>query len=74
MSKADWPALGDLIAQLYIRNSEAAGVRVGVVGLKPLVGPVLFGEVLVQNRGAIIKVFTDVNEVLEWLGVELEEE
>jgi len=41
-----------------------------MVGQEPMVDPKRFGETVALNRGIPIKVFTDFQEALRWLGVE----
>jgi hypothetical protein len=42
---------------------------VAYVGDEPLIDPARFGETVAVNRGALIKVTTDLNEAFAWLGV-----
>lgn len=42
-------------------------IRVALVGKEPMVHPQRFGEIVATNRGALIRVFTDMDLALNWL-------
>jgi len=71
VSTMDRYAIGDFIARQYLQH---AGIKVGVVGAEPLVHSARFGATVARNRGAFFKAATDLNEVLEWLDIELVDE
>lgn len=58
--------LGEYIAQ---ENCKYA-LQIGVLGVGSLVEPERFGELVARNRGANLKVVTDLQEILKWLDVE----
>lgn len=48
---------------------EDAAMRVALVGTVPLIDPGRFGEMVATNRGARVKVVTDVDEAFRWFGI-----
>ena len=51
----------------YLQRGLPFVTRVAVVGNEPLVDPNRFGETVAVNRGALGKVFTDIEEATMWL-------
>lgn len=51
-----------------IANAVGPGIRGAAVARRRMVN--YMGENTAVNRGAIFKVFTDVEEAMEWLGVQ----
>lgn len=52
------------------QHPETSKIQIAVVGNTPLIDPNRFGETVAKNHGLNIKVSTEMNEVLEWLGVD----
>jgi hypothetical protein len=69
ISTMDRHELGVLLAQLTLDKNEVKTLRVTIVGTEPTVDPKRFAETVAVNRGAILKVCTDYNEAVEWLGI-----
>jgi len=44
-------------------------IAVGFYGIEPIIDPERFGELVARNRGLDLKVTTDKNEALQFLGV-----
>ncbi len=44
-------------------------IVVSVYGIEPIIDPERFGEIVARNRGLNLKVTTDKNEALQFLGV-----
>jgi hypothetical protein len=42
-------------------------IRVALLGHEPLIHPERFGEIVVTNRGGLIRTFTEEPSALEWL-------
>ena len=59
--------LADLHARYALEHG--APLRVAYVGNEPLIDPGRFGETVAVNRGALMKVTTDIGEARAWLGV-----
>jgi hypothetical protein len=57
--------VGEAFANL--QRSLPYAPRVAVVGNEPLVDPNRFGETVAVNRGALGRVFTDIDEATRWL-------
>ena len=55
--------LGTRTAELLRRHH----VRLAVVGDEPTVDPARFGETVAVNRGAMMRVFTDLESARRWL-------
>ncbi len=45
-------------------------VKVAFTGFPPIIDPDRFGETVARNRGANVKVTTDINEAFKWLQVD----
>lgn len=58
------------IANLAMPHNETSRIQIAVVGNPPLIDPNRFGETVAKNRGLNIKVSNEIDEVLEWLGVD----
>jgi hypothetical protein len=43
------------------------GIRIAFVGEEPLIDPARFGELVVRNRFAKGRVFSELHDALEWL-------
>jgi hypothetical protein len=61
----------NLVAQRHAGYMAARGhqLRVAYVGREPLIDPERFTETVAVNRGALVKMTTDLAEALAWLGV-----
>ncbi len=57
------------VAQLQ-QDPARRRIRIVVVGHEPLIDPQRFGETVALNRGAIGKVFTDMEEAVAWIRTE----
>ncbi len=44
-----------------------AGIGLAVVGNEPIVDPDRFAQVVSANRGAFARVFTDLDEAVDWI-------
>jgi len=64
-------ALGKLLAEIQHRQSPC--IRMVVVGDEPFVSHDKFGETVAVNRGAVGKVFTDIDEAVTWVEQLIEE-
>ena len=64
-------ALGVLLAETQRRQS--AYIHMIVVGDEPFVSHDKFGETVAVNRGAVGKVFTDIDEAVTWIEQLIEE-
>jgi hypothetical protein len=53
----------------YKAANSGIVVPVAVVGNEPLVDPSRLGEMVARNRGANVKVFTELADAERWLGV-----
>jgi hypothetical protein len=64
-------AYANLVAERHARYLSARGrqLRVAYVGREPLIDPERFTETVAVNRGALVKMTTDIAEALAWLGV-----
>ena len=62
----------ETFARLYMER-RAAGkldhVQIACVGTSPVIDPQRFGEKVARARGLPLKVSTDIEEALAWLGV-----
>jgi hypothetical protein len=60
------------VAELHARYAieHGAPLRVAYVGNEPLIDSQRFGETVAVNRGALVKVTTDMREALAWLSGE----
>ncbi len=50
-----------------LQSDPARRIRMAVVGHEPFIDPQRFGETVARNRGAISKVFTDIDEAIAWI-------
>ncbi len=57
--------LGVHIAEL--QAGPGLRTRFALVGHEPMIHPQRFGEVIAKSRGAIARVFTDLDEALAWI-------
>ncbi len=72
MATMDRYNLASVFAKKYLEGKLSGKIqncRFALVGNLPLVDPKRFGETVANNRGINLKVFTDMAEALEWLGV-----
>jgi hypothetical protein len=53
------------VAELQLDKGRC--IRLAVVANEPIVDPRRFGETVARNRGATIRVFTDIDEAIAWL-------
>jgi hypothetical protein len=61
--------LADSVARLYHQERCGAILRFAIVGVEPMVDPDRFGQTVAQNRGLPIRITTDMQEALAWLGI-----
>lgn len=61
---------GKAVAQLYARNPDGGPALIALFGNEPLLDPDRFGEAVAANRGVPVKATTDMNEAMNWLGIE----
>ena len=50
-----------------MHQKQVPRIRLAVLGHEPMVHPHRFGEIVANNRGANMKVFTDEQMALDWL-------
>lgn len=62
--------LGDFLVQETLKSEGISSLRIGLVGDATMVDPRRFGETVARNRGVMVKVGTDWDEICQWLGVE----
>ena len=57
--------IGRLVAE--IQRSLITFIQIAVVGNEPMIDPQRFGEIVALNRGAVGKVFTDLDQAIVWI-------
>lgn len=57
--------IGRLVAE--IQRSSITFIQIAVVGNEPMIDPQRFGEIVALNRGAVGKVFTDLDQAIVWI-------
>ena len=57
--------LGVYVAEL--QRGPARGVMIAGVGKRPMVHANKFGELVARNRSAVARIFTDMDEAIEWI-------
>jgi hypothetical protein len=62
--------LGERFAISYSRKRGPYYPRIALVGYVPLIDPYRFGEFVAINRGVPVKVSVEMQEALEWLGID----
>ena len=55
------------VAVAEFQAARLPRIRVAILGHEPMVHPERFGEIVAQNRGAQVRVFTDESAALAWL-------
>ena len=58
------------VAAADAQKIHARNIQLAVVGAEPVIDPERFGEVVSSNRGANLRVFTDMDEAVAWLADE----
>jgi len=58
------------VAAADAQKQYGRNVQLAIVGHEPIVDPERFGEVVSSNRGANLRVFTDLAEAESWLAEE----
>ncbi len=71
MSTMERYNLSEFIIQQRFEHKGTAAILIGVLGVEPLIDPRRFAEVVLRNRGQMFKASTELNEILEWLDIEL---
>jgi len=56
---------GVLVAKL--QSAQAPRIRLAVLGQEPMVHPERVGEIVAVSRGALARVFTDLDEAIAWV-------
>ncbi len=51
-----------------LQSAQAKRIRLAVLGHEPMVHPEKIGEIVAVSRGALARVFTDVDEAIAWIG------
>lgn len=49
------------------QQESGMSILIAVVGNDPMIDPRKFGETVGRNRGAIGRVFTDIDEAVDWI-------
>jgi len=62
--------IAELIAKLNL--TQGRGIFLAIVGNVPIIDPKRFGETSATNRGALIKVFTKIDNATTWLKFNVE--
>ena len=57
-----------------LQSDPGRRLLLAVVGHEPMVDPRRFGEIVARNRGAVGRVFTDIDEASAWIDKELANE
>ncbi len=57
---------GKLVAEL--QRGCGSGIAFGLVGNEPMIDLRKFAETVATNRGALGRVFTDIDEAVDWFG------
>ncbi len=50
-----------------LQRGIGRGIAFAVVGNEPMVDPERFAETVGRNRGAHVRVFTDIDDAVEWV-------
>ncbi len=50
-----------------VQQESGKGILIAVVGNDPMIEPRKFGETVGRNRGAVGRVFTDIDEAVDWI-------
>lgn len=58
--------LGVHVAKL--QSAQAQRIRLAVLGYEPMVHPEKIGEIGAVSRGAVARVFTDLDDAIAWIG------
>ena len=58
--------LGVHVAKL--QSAQAQRIRFALLGHEPMIHPERIGEIVAVSRGALARVFTDLDEALAWIG------
>jgi hypothetical protein len=69
MTTMDRYVQSDFLAKEMTKQENPVSLKFAIVGNEPFLDPQRFGETVARNRGILLKVTTDINQALEWLGV-----
>jgi hypothetical protein len=61
--------IGVLLSDLVLRQSDVQTTRIAIVRNDPIIDPHRFTEIVATNRGVQLKVTSELQEALEWLGI-----
>lgn len=50
-----------------LQSGPGPRIRLALIGHEPMIHPQRFGEVIAKSRGALARVFTDMEEALTWI-------
>ena len=50
-----------------LQREIGRGIAFAVVGNEPMIDPKRFAETVGKNRGANVRVFTDIDEAVDWI-------
>jgi len=50
-----------------LQSAQAPRIRLAVLGREPMVHPERVGEIVAVSRGALARVFTDLDEAIAWV-------
>jgi len=62
--------IGEVLAKK--QGNRTIVTKIAAIGKEPIVDPNRFAETVAVNRGAFLKVFTNVTEAMDWLRKEVE--
>ncbi len=65
------PTLAERYAQAVhvadLQSTQVPRIRLAILGHEPMLSRERFGEIVANNRGAVVRTFTDESAALEWL-------
>ena len=50
-----------------LQSAQAQRIRLALLGHEPMIHPERIGEIVAVSRGALARVFTDLNEAQTWI-------
>ena len=50
-----------------LQSAQAQRIRLALLGHEPMIHPERIGEIVAVSRGALARVFTDLDEALAWI-------
>lgn len=50
-----------------LQSAQASRIRLALLGHEPMVHPERVGEIVAVSRGALVRVFTDMDEAIAWV-------